>query len=71
MAERADAVLAAIPVLAVGGVWLGWAVRYLEATVGVGGRLAPVPFAALGIVGAAVVIGHELATGPNTGGRDG
>jgi hypothetical protein len=60
MVSRYDAVLVAIPLLAVGGAALGRSLRFTAATLGVGGRLAAVPFAALGVAAALVVIAREL-----------
>ncbi len=69
MVDRADAILVAIPLLAVGGPAIGRGISYVEATLGIGGELASVPFAALGILGAAAVVGHALFVEPSPGGE--
>lgn len=60
MVTHHDVVLAVVPLLAVSGMALSRAVVVLESTVGVGGRLAGIPFTALGLVCALGVIGREL-----------
>jgi hypothetical protein len=60
MVSRPDAVLAAIPLLAIGGLVLGRTVHVTESLAGVGGSLAPVPFAAIGLTAALAVILREL-----------
>lgn len=60
MVDRPDAVLTIIPVLALGGLALGQTVDVTESIAGVGGSLSGIPFAAIGLVAALAVIGHEL-----------
>ncbi|WP_049926182.1 hypothetical protein [Halopiger goleimassiliensis] len=60
MLERADAVLAAIPLLAVSGLVL----RSVIAATGVGTGLLALPLATLGSVAALGVICWELLVGP-------
>lgn len=60
MVSRYDAVLAAIPALALGGILLERTVHLANAAVGVGETLSLVPFATLGLVAALAVIGREL-----------
>jgi hypothetical protein len=60
MVSRPDALLAAIPLLAVGGLALGRTVHVTESVAGVGGSLSGVPFAAIGLVAALGVILHEV-----------
>jgi hypothetical protein len=60
MVDRPDAVLAVIPVLALGGLALGRTVHVAESVAGVGGSLSGIPFAAIGLVAALGVIAHEL-----------
>ena len=60
MLERPDAVLAAIPVLAVSGIVL----RTVIAATGVATGLLAAPLATLGWVAALAVIGWELLVNP-------
>lgn len=60
MVDRPDLVLAAIPLLALGGPLLGRTVSLTESLAGVGGSLSPIPFAAIGLAAALAVILREL-----------
>ncbi|ELY94939.1 hypothetical protein C482_17738 [Natrialba chahannaoensis JCM 10990] len=60
MFERADAILAAIPLLAVSGL----ALRSLIAVTGIGTGLLAAPLAAAGPFAALAVVFRELLTGP-------
>ncbi|WP_049922993.1 hypothetical protein [Halopiger djelfimassiliensis] len=60
MPERADAVLAAIPLLAVSGI----ALRTAIAVTGVGTGLLGVPLAPIGYLAAFVLVVREVLAGP-------
>ncbi|PSQ17481.1 hypothetical protein BRD00_07160 [Halobacteriales archaeon QS_8_69_26] len=64
MPTRHDAVLAAIPLVALGGAGLDRLLPVLESTVGVGGEFSVVPFTVLGLVTALGVIGNETVVRP-------
>jgi len=64
MASRYDAVLAAIPLLALSGFVLEAGARMLGTVTGVGGSLAQLPLWAVGFLGALCLITHEILTLP-------
>jgi len=64
MVTRHDAVLAAIPAVAAGGVLLDVGVRALGATAGLGGSLATLPLWVVGFLAALALIAHAMLTFP-------
>ena len=64
MATRYDAVLAAIPVVAVSGVLLEAAARTATAATGMGGSVAELPLWIAGFLAALCIITHEILTLP-------
>jgi hypothetical protein len=64
MASRYDAVLAAIPLVALSGFVLEAGARMLGAVAGVGGSLAQLPLWVVGFLGALCLITHEILTLP-------
>lgn len=66
MPTRYDAVLAAIPLLALGGLALDRLAHATESLVGVGGAVAALPLTVAGLVAALALIGHEVLARPPT-----
>jgi hypothetical protein len=64
MVRRPDLVLAAIPVLVLGGLLAEWVVPIVVSAVGVGDSLTALPLWVGGVLGAAVVTAYGLARLP-------
>ncbi|NHN47562.1 hypothetical protein G9464_08125 [Halostella sp. JP-L12] len=67
MVTRYDAVLAAIPMVAFGGVLLEAAARAADAATGMGGSIAELPLWVAGFLAALCLIAHEILTLPVEG----